>query len=90
MFTCKKCKKNFSLKGNLKCHIDNDSCNNKTTIKCKYCKRKFTTTTSMYRHIRNTCKVKKQDENEKKEIYERLLESIDLADGICLNRKDKK
>jgi len=60
--------------------IKHDQCENEELnwqeIQCGYCHKKFTTKTSMYRHIRNTCKVKK-DMDTKEEIYQSLLAKMD-------------
>jgi len=70
--TCEKCKKEFDTKSHLKYHVDKNACKN-INHKCKLCNKGFTTKTSMYRHLRGTCKVKIEDEKEKKDIYERLI-----------------
>ena len=82
MFTCKKCNNIFSTNGNLKCHIVNNSCKTVSKIKCKYCNKKYTTNTSMYRHMRNICKIKKKEDIDKQEIYEKLLELQKQVDEL--------
>jgi len=82
--TCEKCKRVFDMKSHLKYHIDNNSCKD-VNYKCKLCNKGFTTKTSMYRHLRGTCKVKIEDNkvkiednkvkikyDKKKDIHERL------------------
>ena len=65
-FICEKCNKTFSTNGNLKYHVDKNSCKIMPRIKCKRCDKIFTTNTSMYRHMRNICKIKKEDANKRK------------------------
>jgi superfamily II DNA or RNA helicase len=82
-YECSKCLKTFAYKHCLTRHIDNKVCvgkqyeddgTNDEQFKCKYCGKSFTTSTSMYRHVNHTCKIKKQADNEKSQIYEKLLE----------------
>src|ERR1700722_19792932 len=72
-FECENCGKVFKRKNNLEYHVNNSVCIAKEHI-CIYCNSRFTTKTAMYNHIRNVCKMKKQSEIEKNEIYERLIE----------------
>ena len=65
--TCVKCNKVFDLPCRLKNHqkrkisceliILNIPIQDKKNFKCKHCLRTFTTETSMYRHIRQACKI---------------------------------
>ena len=70
---CEKCGKVLSNRHNLQRHIKNNSCR-VANFECKYCKKKFTDESNMYRHIRNSCKEKKNQEDEKENIYKQLLE----------------
>jgi hypothetical protein len=58
-FKCNNCNRNFSSKRNYEVHIHKKTCM-KGKYDCKYCNRKFTTHNSMYRHMKHTCKIKKQ------------------------------
>lgn len=93
-FVCEICNKSFKQKVNLKYHIDNKVCDrdningNKLSYECNYCKKKFTTATSMSRHVNHTCKVKKQEDEEKEEIFERLLKLEE--NNKLLNERSKK
>ena len=58
-FVCDKCNKNFNQKAHLKYHIEKEVCEGKS-FQCNFCGKGFTTHTSMYRHIRNSCKIKKR------------------------------
>ena len=71
-FVCNDCKKMFARKANLDYHRKNDACKD-MPYKCKLCAKGFTVKTSMYRHLRLSCKVKQEEDREKNEIYERLL-----------------
>jgi hypothetical protein len=44
---------------------------------CKYCNKEFTRIDSLNRHILNRCKVKKEQENSKEEIFKKLLEQYE-------------
>ena len=48
--------------------------NNKEDNICLYCKNEFTNKSHLTRHIKSYCKVKKQEDNKKEEIYQKLLE----------------
>jgi hypothetical protein len=61
-FVSKCCGKKFASRENLAYHVNNMVCAKEH--KCKYCVATFTTKTSMYRHMRESCKVKQQRENE--------------------------
>ncbi len=43
---------------------------------CDYCGKKFSRHDAMMRHIKNSCKVKKQSNEEKEEIYQKLLQQL--------------
>lgn len=45
----------------------------KKTFNCKYCCKTFSRETNMYRHMRNNCRVKKEEDGKRKDIYQRLL-----------------
>ncbi|VBB18700.1 hypothetical protein YASMINEVIRUS_1232 [Yasminevirus sp. GU-2018] len=40
---------------------------------CKFCGKQFTTATNMYRHVNHTCRIKKNEDKNRDEIYDRLL-----------------
>ncbi|VBB18935.1 hypothetical protein YASMINEVIRUS_1467 [Yasminevirus sp. GU-2018] len=70
---CPNCDAEFSKKDRYDYHVKNNACKEKNFV-CKFCDKKFATKTSMYRHVRENCKVKKQTEIEKEGILEKLLE----------------
>jgi hypothetical protein len=45
----------------------------KKTIKCNYCLKSYTRIDSLNRHIKSYCKIKKQDDHNKEQIYQQLL-----------------
>jgi hypothetical protein len=68
---CNTCNKKFKRKENLDYHIEHKAC--KTySHRCKYCDVGFTTATSMYRHIKKSCTVKKKEEEQNSIILDRL------------------
>jgi len=72
VYKCDKCEKIFTTKKCLIYHVNNNVCDKKL-YSCRLCNRGFTTETSMYRHIRYSCGVKRQDDIERYNIYERLI-----------------
>src|SRR5580692_6009848 len=71
-FECKQCGLVFSRGRTLDYHIEHNACKEKI-FPCKHCGKKFSAQSGMYRHIKNNCKVIKANDNEKSEIYEKLL-----------------
>ena len=51
---------------------------NKTNYQCCYCKKIFTTNSNWNRHIKDNCKVKKHQDNEKENTYNKLMEELEL------------
>lgn len=72
-FTCDKCNKSFKKTEGLLYHIENKVCDKKEN-KCWLCGNVFKSRQSMNRHIRESCKIKKQQNNERERIYVELLE----------------
>ncbi|VBB19028.1 hypothetical protein YASMINEVIRUS_1560 [Yasminevirus sp. GU-2018] len=84
LYECNECQSTFKRKENLEYHLKNNVCtgkihdtdvddNDKKKFLCKYCNKGFTSSTNMYRHVNHACKVKKRSDEEKTQIYERLL-----------------
>lgn len=72
MFTCDNCNQSFTRKASLDYHIKKNACREKN-FNCKYCQAPFSSKRSMYRHIQISCKVRKEEERVKSEIYLRLV-----------------
>jgi len=72
-FICDTCEKKFKKKKNLDYHIKNQVCDNKDII-CEHCGNRFTTKNAMYRHKRDSCKVKNMNEQVDKIIHDRFVE----------------
>ena len=70
-YSCKICKKTFQRNENLKYHMVHSVCKEKT-FECRFCKAKFSSKNTMYRHVRDYCKIKRQESEEKHEIFDRL------------------
>jgi hypothetical protein len=77
----------FSSNKNLKYHSENNSCK-VYDFECKYCRKQFTTSTSMHRHVRLSCNVKKEEDSKKDKIYERLLELEKKSEKIDVLEKE--
>ena len=78
---CRRCKNKFTTAQSLKYHTDNKVCYDKKNT-CKHCGNKYSSTISMYRHMRESCKERKEsDENEKKQILKTLeIKNKELED----------
>jgi len=46
-------------------------------IQCNYCKKVFTLHNSLNRHLKDRCKIKRDDTNKKEEIYQLLLKQME-------------
>lgn len=69
---CTKCNRIFANERNLEQHALKNSCKN-VTCYCKICGKGFSSESSMYRHMRTICKVKKENEkNNDDDKYEQL------------------
>lgn len=71
-YKCMDCNKHFKRNENLKYHIAKNACKTNKAF-CKYCKKGFTSSISMNRHIRQYCKVKMSDYDNKKERFDKLV-----------------
>jgi hypothetical protein len=68
MNQCTKCDKCFSRKSVLQRHNNNNACIFTDKIKCDFCDKMYTSRESMLRHVKQNCKGKEDEMNEK-EIY---------------------
>ena len=74
----KPCNSDIKLQMNISIHNDTVSIPKDTEKKqneliCSYCLKVFSCVSALYRHVRLNCKVKKQQDNKKEEIYQTLL-----------------
>ena len=58
------------------CLANDDTCSlsNDNKIICKYCYTSFSRNSNLNKHLKNSCKVKKQQDEEKENIFKKLLE----------------
>lgn len=97
-YKCDICGKEYKRKENLIWHTNNQVCVGKkyediddgNRCKCTYCHKSFTTLTSMYRHMKHTCKIKKNDDLNRDQIYERLVELEKKSEKIDVLEKENK
>lgn len=59
-----------------------------SVFRCRYCTKSFTSATSMYRHMNHTCRIKKNEDSKRNEIYERLVKIEN--ENMSLKRKVKR
>ncbi|VBB17557.1 hypothetical protein YASMINEVIRUS_19 [Yasminevirus sp. GU-2018] len=71
-FVCDKCDSEFTRKESLEYHKAHNTCKDKD-YSCKVCNKQFSAKSSMYRHMRTSCAVKKQQDADKEEIIDRLV-----------------
>ncbi len=69
---CDLCNKQLKSQKALDYHKSHNACRELLYL-CKYCEKGFATESNMYIHMRSSCKTKKEDDKEKKSIYERLI-----------------
>lgn len=60
-FKCDNCEREFTRNASLQYHINSEACKKDYEYFCKYCNDGFLAKSSMYRHMRETCK--ERDEN---------------------------
>ena len=77
-YKCVTCEKIFNHKGHYENHLNRkNKCNKKTPdnnfMECIYCDKSFSTHSNMVRHIKSSCKTFKNAQNEKENIYNKLL-----------------
>ena len=70
----RKCEE-LSSKENINKHHKEQS--DELNIKCSYCNKKFTTKTSMYRHQKHYCQLKKSNTNQTKELKNKDIDQIE-------------
>ena len=56
-------------------HIDNLEPNSSDHV-CNYCKKTFSRSDSLNRHLEKSCKIKKQQINQKEELFQKLLQEF--------------
>lgn len=73
---CEKCEKTFTKKSLYTEHINRKKkCDEIQYMKqCLYCNKNFSTKSSVTRHIKNNCKVYKKTEEDKRIIYDKLIQ----------------
>jgi len=63
----------------------------KVSHECNWCQGQFTLKSSLNRHLKSRCKVKKQHDNEKEQIYNKLVEDMNrLKDEVSSLKHENK
>lgn len=80
--------KNSDITSNIIPIIKND---NKKDYNCYYCNKNFSKSSNLNRHVKENCKIKKQQEQQKEDKYKQLIERIEnlenqLAEEIKKNK----
>ena len=67
---------NYCLPNDDSCLANDDTClsSNDNKIICKYCYTSFSRNSNLNKHLKNSCKIKKQQDEEKENIFKKLLE----------------
>ena len=76
---CNNCNKIFASRSSRNYHVKNKVCEKNPNIRCKYCFKTFAHKNSMYRHIRETCKKNKKQNNtcdEKQNALDEMLQEM--------------
>jgi hypothetical protein len=89
VYSCEYCKREFNRKDHLIYHITNKVCLKKD-FNCRYCPSKFTSKVAMYTHMRDVCKIKKQNDKEKEDILERLMKLEEDNKRLAQLEEDNK
>jgi hypothetical protein len=88
-FICEKCKRNFASKQSLQRHLLKKACKIYEFF-CDFCGNGYTKKTNVYRHMKK-CSVKKEEEEKKENMYEKLLkleqDCIKLKDEVKMGKK---
>ena len=72
-FSCDKCNKVFSSKQNMTYHVDRKVCDRMGKYVCCYCDKELSSSYSLYRHKKNSCKmkgVKKEETDQSTDEFE--------------------
>ena len=67
--------------------IQNNSKNLKSETECTFCLKIFSSVCNLNKHMNNSCKIKKQKENNKEEIFKKLLEENNKQFNKQLNEQ---
>lgn len=71
MIVCDNCGRSFRRNENLRRHLDKNACRD-INYRCSLCNNGFSSKNSMYRHMKHSCEAKKEEDQKKEDIYERL------------------
>jgi hypothetical protein len=85
-FICDECGQTFTQNVNLQYHISHGSCKVREHA-CNSCGKQFAAKSSMYRHMRNSCTVKKQNDAEKESILDRLVKMENDMENLKTQNK---
>lgn len=96
-YICSTCNKSFQRNANLQYHIAKKVCTTGAyedkTHMCKFCNSYFSSQPGLSRHINHSCKVKKDDDNQKNIIFNKLVKLEEKEQKIkkkCVETKKDK
>ena len=90
--TCEKCKHIFTTPSQLQIHLKRKTpCDNIKKFKCMHCHALFSFSNSMYRHMKNSCNVIKEEEQKKLKEKDRIelleLKFLELESLVKMNQQ---
>ena len=81
-YPCRKINRNesvFTKTESVSIQTDNIYVENKNDYQCLYCGKIFTTNSNWNRHVKENCKIKRQQDDEKETTHKKLLEELEFV-----------
>ena len=88
-FPCKKQEDTSTQNTTSVPHFDTSTNNIDTEFTCEFCNKKYSRKDVLSRHLKNNCKVKKHQDKEKRELFDKLKNEIDKQNEEMNKLKDK-